>query len=267
MVPRNPEDRILLVDDLALVRRTVPARLGSLGAKVSGVANVAEAVEWLAKHEPILILLDVVLPGKDGFTFCRELKQDPRFRDIPVIILTDVVGNVFERSLEAGADDYLPKRISDAFMRIRVNLHLHLAELRQHPFPGQPGEAKAKVLLASRSALLQSQLRSQLAADGHELDVAESLDGVLPRLTGEENLLILDRALDPDGIHDLLTELRMDPDASSLPVLLLCDKEDVEQLAALEFMLDDVLVKPLTAPLTRQRLKLLLEMGSRILHP
>ncbi|HWQ07815.1 MAG TPA: hypothetical protein VN436_01860, partial [Holophaga sp.] len=95
----------------------------------------------------------------------------------------------------------------------------------------------------------------------------ENLDEIIPRLTGEETLLILDRALDPDGIHDLLTDLRMDPEASSLPVLLLCDKEDVEQLAVLEFMLDDVLVKPLTAQLTRQRLKLLLEMGCRIKHP
>ena len=267
MVPKKSEDLILLVDDLALVRRTVPARLGTLGAKVNSVANASEASEWLARREPSLILLDVVLPGKDGFTFCRELKADPRYRHIPVIMLTDVGGNVFERSLDAGADDYLPKRIPDAFLRIRVNLHLHLAELRRRLDAGSRSERPALVLLATRSGLLQSQLRAQLASDGHELQVVETLQGVLPALSGREQLLILDRTVDPEGLHDLLAQLRMDPEAAGLPVLLLCDKEDVEQLTALEFMLDDVLVKPLTSQMTRVRLKLLLEMGSRLQNP
>jgi two-component system nitrogen regulation response regulator GlnG len=99
----------LLVDDLALVRRTVPARLGALGCKVGAVASVPEALEWLEKYSADLILLDVMLPGKDGFTFCRELKADPKYREIPVIMFTDVGGNIFDRSMDAGADDYLPK--------------------------------------------------------------------------------------------------------------------------------------------------------------
>jgi DNA-binding response OmpR family regulator len=56
----------------------------------------------------------------------------------------------------------------------------------------------------------------------------------------------------------------MDPGSADLPVLLLCDKDDVEDLVSLEFMLDDVLVKPLTAQTNRQRMQLLLEMGHRI---
>ncbi len=57
----------------------------------------------------------------------------------------------------------------------------------------------------------------------------------------------------------------MNPETASVPVLLLCDKDDMEDLVGLEFMVDDVLVKPLTAQVNRQRLKLLLEMG-RLLH-
>lgn len=264
VVPRKPEDRILLVDDLALVRRTVPARLGSLGREVSCVVNVSEAKEWLEKHEAALILLDVVLPGQDGFSFCRELKADPRHSRIPVIMFTDVGGNIFDRSLEAGADDYLPKRINDAFLRIRVRLHFHLFELRREQGDAPAPEGPASILLATHSSLLQAQLPAQLAQDGHDVRLADRLDEVVPMLTGRENLLILDMAIEPEGIHDFLAQLRMDPGSADLPVLLLCDKDDVEDLISLEFMLDDVLVKPLTAQTNRQRMQLLLEMGHRI---
>lgn len=264
VVPRKTEDRILLVDDLALVRRTVPARLGALGGKVGAVSNVPEAWEWLDKHQTGLILLDVVLPGTDGFTFCRELKADPRYGHIPVIMFTDVGGNVFERSMDAGADDYLPKRSHDAFLRIRIHLHLHLAELRRKQgaalVPGGP----ATILLTTHSTLLQAQLPSQLAGDGHIVRLTDRLEDILSTRSGEEQLLIVDMAADRAGIHGFLSELRMDPETASVPVLLLCDKDDMEDLMGLEFMVDDVLVKPLTAQVNRQRLKLLLEMGRLI---
>jgi two-component system cell cycle response regulator len=258
---RKSEEQILLVDDLALVRRTVPARLGALGCKVHGVVTVPEAREWLGKHEPSLILLDVVLPGTDGLSFCRELKADPQRRHIPVMIFTDVAGNIFERSMEAGADDYLPKRLNDAFFRIRVHLHLHLAELRRSRAGALPEPGASEVVLATQSSLLQAQLPAQLAAEGHRVRLAERPEDVLAGWTGAEKLLILDYAIDPEGIHDFLSQLRMEPDSASLPVLLLCEKDDIEGLVGLEFMLDDVLVKPLTAVTNRQRLRLLLELG------
>jgi DNA-binding response OmpR family regulator len=266
VVPRKSEDRILLVDDLALVRRTVPARLGALGCKVAAVGNVPEAWEWLERHPAELILLDVVLPGTDGLTFCRELKADPRYRHIAVIMFTDVGGNIFERSMDAGADDYLPKRANDAFLRIRIHLHLQLAELRQAqesiPVPMGP----VTILLATHSTLLQAQLPSQLAVEGHAVRLADRLDDIPGTLTGQERLLILDMAIDPEGIHGFLSQLRMDPETAGIPVLLLCEKDDMEHLTGLEFMLDDVLIKPLTAQVNRQRLKLLLEMGHRLKH-
>ncbi len=264
MVPRTLEDRILLVDDLALVRRTIPARLGALGSKFSTVSNVPEAREWLEKQTPCLFLLDVVLPGVDGLTFCRELKADARFREIPVIMLTDVGGNIFERSLEAGADDCLPKRSNDAFLRIRIHLHMHLLELRRKRGGLAVPQGTASVVLATHSTLLQAQLPSQLVGDGHHVRIADRIDEILPSLTGEESLLILDMAVDAEGIHDLLSQVRMNPETAGIPVLLLCDKDEVEGLTGLEFMLDDVLVKPLTAPVSRHRLKLLLEMSHLI---
>src|SRR5512145_2357612 len=95
--PTQEPGRILLVDDLALFRRLLPLRLGALGREVESVPNVDEARDYLARRRPMLILLDVIMPGTDGFVFCRELKAEPRTRDIPVIMLTDLKANAHDR--------------------------------------------------------------------------------------------------------------------------------------------------------------------------
>ena len=213
--------RILLVDDLALVRRMIPARLGALGREVDAVASAAEARDYIARQRPDLILLDVIMPGLDGLSFCRELKADPATRDIPVVILTDLAGNAHERSLDAGAEDYMPKRIDDAVMRIRVQLHMRLLDLRKQG-EGRPSRPRP-----------------------------------------DDRLLIVDTALGMEDLHGVLAQIRMEEATAGLPVLLLCEKQELTQLLAIEFMVDDVLWKPLKATVNRHRLGILLELARR----
>ncbi len=259
--------RILLVDDLALFRRMLPLRLGALGRDVESVPNVGEARTYLARRHPELILLDVVMPGVDGFMYCRELKADPRTRDIPVIMLTDLKANAHDRSLEAGADDYMPKRIDDAVMRIRVQLHMHLMELRKKAggalFLGGP----ASILLATSSSILQAQLPAQFAQDGHRTRVVEDAAEIAASIRPQDRLLVMDMDLGMAEMHEVLAELRMDPTTAGLPILLMCGKEQLEELTAIEFMVDDVLWKPLNAQVSRHRLRYLLELGHRTLGP
>lgn len=258
--------RILLVDDLALFRRLLPVRLGALGRDVESVPNVEEARNYLARRRPDLILLDVIMPGVDGFVFCRELKADPRTRDIPVIMLTDLKANAHDRSLEAGADDYMPKRIDDAVMRIRVQLHMQLVELRKKTGEQVQGGA-ASILLATSSSILQAQLPAQFGQEGHSTRVVENASEVASSVLPKDRLLVLDMDLGMDEMHQILAELRMDPTTAGLPILLLCGKEQLEDLTAIEFMVDDVLWKPLNAGVNRHRLRYLLELGRRALGP
>ena len=255
--------RILLVDDLALFRRLLPVRLGALGREVEAVANVEEARNYLAAHRPALILLDVIMPGVDGFVFCRELKASPRTRDIPVIMLTDLKANAHDRSLEAGADDYMPKRIDDAVMRIRVQLHMNLLELRRKAKGAPCPEVPASILLASASPILQAQLPAQFAQEGHSARVVEKASEVASSIRPQDRLLVIDMDLGMGEMHEVLAEIRMDPVKAGLPILLLCAKEQLEELTALEFMVDDVLWKPLNAQVSRHRLRFLLELGLR----
>jgi DNA-binding response OmpR family regulator len=89
---------------------------------------------------------------------------------------------------------------------------------------------------------------------------AEVDQNILPA----DRLLVLDDEFGPDAVDDILRRIRMDPEKACIPVLLLSKKEDLERLTSIEFMVDDVLWKPLNAPVTRHRLKVLLELGHRV---
>jgi DNA-binding response OmpR family regulator len=80
--------RILIVDDDAFIRRPLEFMLREEGYEPSSAGDALEGLRALEAGLPDLIVLDVMMPGKDGFTFCRELKRDPRFAAIPVVLLS-----------------------------------------------------------------------------------------------------------------------------------------------------------------------------------
>lgn len=255
--------RILLVEDLPLHRKIIPLRLGPLGREIAAVASADDAAGFLAHHLPDLILLDVIMPRKDGFTFCRELKADMRTRYVSVVMLTDLKADAHERSIEAGADDYLPKRVDDAVLRIRVRLHLLLQHLRMQGAGGTISERPLRITLLAQSPSLQQQLPAQFAMDGHHTRILPSWETleILPAF--QDDLLVVDAGIDPEGLHHGLAMLRSDPATAQTPVVLLCERPELSLLPELETMVDDVLWKPLNARVTRFRLKLLQELAIR----
>jgi len=256
----SSQGRILLVEDLAIHRRVIPVRLGTLGREVAAVANAAEAEAYLAKARPDLILLDVILPGKDGFVFCRERKADPETSGISVMILSDLKGEAFERSLEAGADDHLSKHIDDVVLRIRTRLHLNLQEQRRRTGRLSPDGEGVSILMVTPSPTLKGQLEAQAAQDGHRVRTVKGLED-LDQLQAGDQVLIIDIARDPAGLPEALVSLRTNPETASLAVLILCEKVEFPLLPAIETMVDDVMWKPLKAQATRFRLKHLAELA------
>lgn len=261
--PRQTQPRILLVDDLALFRRMIPMRLGALGREVHAVSDAQEALAYLTDHHPDVLLLDVVMPGKDGFSLCQELKADVRTQYLTIVMLTALTGAAHDRSLEAGADDYLPKKVDDAVMRVRVRLHLNLQQLRLHQAGEVYARGQASILVVSAQPGLGVQLQAQFQQDGHHVRVLGSTEGLVDQIQPKDRLLVLDMAGCAEEVQDCLASLRANPETAALPVLLLCEKEQMPLLAALETMVDDVLWKPLNAKVTRFRLPLLLELAER----
>lgn len=101
--------RILIVDDSQLVKDIVRLRLESLGYQVAVAGSGEEALDEIHRNLPDLMVLDIRMPGIDGYEVCRRLRQDadPAVRDLPVIALTSMDDT--QVGFEVGMDDYLNK--------------------------------------------------------------------------------------------------------------------------------------------------------------
>ena len=113
--------KILIVDDEPNIVETVRYNLEKAGFRTLTAHDGQRAVELAQREVPDLITLDVMLPEKDGWTVCRLLRQDPRTKAIPVIMLT-VKGDEADKviGLELGADDYLTKPFSPKELVARI---------------------------------------------------------------------------------------------------------------------------------------------------
>lgn len=102
--------KILFIEDESALQRAVTSALSEKGYEVLSAIDGEAGLELAKKEVPDLILLDLVLPKKDGFEVFTELKQDHATQKIPVIILTNLGGNQdVERAIELGAKTYLIK--------------------------------------------------------------------------------------------------------------------------------------------------------------
>jgi diguanylate cyclase (GGDEF)-like protein len=122
----NERPRILVVDDQ-------PSNIQTLYQVLKGDYDVAmatdgsQAIELCQRRPPDLVLLDVVMPGIDGFEVCRRLKVDPATRDVPVIFVTARDSTEDEtQGLEVGAVDFITKPVNPPVVRARVRAHIAL---------------------------------------------------------------------------------------------------------------------------------------------
>ena len=130
--PTDDADRILLVDDdatnLDVLRHTLDGR----GYRLFVTRSGESAIEVARRVHPLLILLDVVMPGIDGYETCRRLKADPDTREAAVIFLSSLDETKDKvRGLEVGAVDFVSKPFQSEEVVARVNTHLTVQRLRR----------------------------------------------------------------------------------------------------------------------------------------
>ena len=255
--------RILVVDDVVPNLRLLEAKLSAEYYEVEtaqdGAAALAIARDWM----PDLILLDVMMPGMDGFEVCRRLKADQSTEHVPVVMVT-ALGETSERvrGLEAGADDFLTKPVDDEtlFARVRalVRLKRLLDEWRlrsetthqlgvQPESQGVPSVRGCRALLVHDSDLDAERIQEALGAEGIHCDRATAPAEAVDRLAAAPyDLVVLDLQLAGEDPLRLTSRLRADGATRETPVLMVAEPEMRRQLhRGLDLGANDYILRPI----------------------
>ncbi|HZW26066.1 MAG TPA: PAS domain S-box protein, partial [Gallionella sp.] len=173
---------ILLVDDSAVNLGVVVEGLEAHGYDVLVALDGEEALQRVEIALPDLILLDVMMPGIDGFEVCRRLKAQERTRDIPVIFMTSLSG-IHDKvtGFEAGGVDYITKPLQVEEARARVDAHLKLRALQKEleeknaALQREIGERKKAEAELQRNLLHIGELNEQLRLQAIQLEASHEL--------------------------------------------------------------------------------------------
>lgn len=263
--------RILIIDDVPANTRLLEAKLSAEYYQVASGRDGFEALRLAREWQPDLILLDVMMPGMDGFECCRQLKEDPNTLHIPVVMVT-ALGEPSERlrGLEAGADDFLTKPVEyDTLMaRVRslVRLKRLLDEWRTRGETVRalglsadqvqvPSVAGARALVIDDWDPSATAIQDALARDeiipGRARTEAEAmaLSSAIPF-----DLIVLSMAMSGEDPLKLTSSLRAADATREIPMLLIAEPEERDRLLrGFDLGANDWLVLPLDANELRAR--------------
>jgi two-component system, OmpR family, alkaline phosphatase synthesis response regulator PhoP len=128
-----PPSLVLIVDDNPQGLELLTAYVEDLpNITVRTATNGVEALDMISRRQPDLVLLDVMMPKMSGFEVCQRIKNDPKTRDIQVVMVTALneVADL-ERAADCGTDDFLTKPIDRATLVTRVNSLLRVRHLKK----------------------------------------------------------------------------------------------------------------------------------------
>ena len=254
--------RILIVDDVPANTRLLEAKLSAEYYQVSSARDGFEAINRARDWQPDLILLDVMMPGMDGFECCRILKDNEATLHIPVVMVT-ALGDSAERlrGLEAGADDFLTKPVEyDTLMaRVRslVRLKRLLDEWRargetaralgltpQHQ--GIPDVAGARALVIDEWDLNGDVILRALALEGIDADPVRTGAEVIALASQHPyDLIVISLQLAEEDSLKLVSALRAADSTHETPLLLVAEVSERDRvLRAFELGASDWLVMP-----------------------
>lgn len=255
--------RILVVDDIPANVKLLEARLIAEYFEVLTAANGHDALDICDQTQVDVVLLDIMMPGMDGFEVCERLKSNPRTAHIPVVMVTALdQPSDRVRGLKVGADDFLTKPVNDLQLVSRVKSLVRLKtlsdELRIRSQPGlvaelqdplrlQEGriEDQAQVLLVDGRAASQERIIKALKPIADVKATSDPQAAVFDAAENPFDLVIVNGNLEDYDPLRLCSQLRSLERTRMLPVLLVTEQGDEAMIIrALDLGVNDYIVRP-----------------------
>ena len=200
---------ILIVDDNPTNLDVISEALSSAGYKVAIATSGERAIQQVERRPPDLILLDVMMPGINGFETCKRLKSNTKTCDIPIIFMTALADpDHIVKGFDLGAVDYITKPFQEQEVLVRVRTHLQLSLLTQNL--EEQVTHKTLALQTSQLQMIQSEKLSSLG--NLVAGVAHEINNPVGFLTGNIQPA-LDYVQDLFGLLDLYQKKYPQPDA------------------------------------------------------
>jgi len=241
--------QILIIDDEAITRETLRALLNNSGFVVWVAASGAEGLERAADILPDLVLLDVMMPGMDGFEVCRRLRADPRLNAVPVLMVTALEDRASRlRAIDAGADDFISKPFDAAELQARVRTIARLDRYRhllaqQERFERLVELSPDGILIVDRQGNIQlanAAASRMLGAESRETILQQPfLRFVVPDAAEAYAACFREAIENPAGICRLETELRR-ADGVTFPAEINAGHLDWDARAAGQIIIRDI---------------------------
>ncbi|MCZ6863028.1 MAG: PleD family two-component system response regulator [Alphaproteobacteria bacterium] len=256
--------RILVVDDLEPNTRLLEAKLTNEYFDVLTADSGEEALKLIREESPDIVLLDVMMPGLNGFEVCRRIKADPASVHIPVVMVTALNETADRvRGLEAGADDFLTKPIDDIALMARVKslvrLKMMLDELRLREItseqlgtlPGLSGVGadaveSVRVAVIDDDPFSAENLCTVIREAGYDcMQIDDRQKALKAAKAGEVDFITISLNLSSGDPLRLCSLLRSSEQTRQLPILLVIGDGESERLAkGLELGANDYIVRP-----------------------
>ena len=264
--------KVLLVDDDSFMRRLFEAHVRTLGCNVVTAKNGEEAVKMVPEQQPDLVLMDVVMPGMDGFEACIWMNRLAEMKSVPVVLFTALGRDAKERSFAAGATGFLRKppsvielqaRLSTLLLIRSLELELGRAAPADEPL-GKDSTFNPVVWMASTNRSLRLRITAQLEREGFK---AKSFEGLAPLAEALESdllpdLLILDHDPKDGDAVEVSRRIRSAEATAHVPILMLVLEGDLKaELNEAPCGASEFLGKNPDAADLRQRVKILLRLS------
>ncbi len=253
--------RILVVDDIEANRRLLQAKLEAQYHVVLLARSGREGLAIARAEAPDIILLDVMMPGLDGFETCRQLKADPVTAHIPVVMVTALSGVQDRvRGLEAGAEDFLTKPVDDFALASRIEAlsryNMVASELRQRQASGgsqDMGEDRdawalngpARVFILDEGVRQSNSLAATLRQVGHTVTTLAETGSAADLAHRGVDIILLNLSGQSFDALKICAHFRMNAATRAISIIAMADTHDRRRAAkALKLGASDVLITP-----------------------